>query len=79
MGSPCMKHYLHKQPQNDDGDWIALPGLFEQSELTSTDGLEIRAHPLILSRGRVFYGVYVRDAALTRSSAPPPRARAANR
>jgi hypothetical protein len=52
-----------KPSSQEEPEWIELPGLFEQWEIANTDGLEVRAQPLIVSRGRVFYGVYVREIA----------------
>lgn len=44
-----------------DESWIALPGLFTESDLQGVVGLEIHALPLVLLGDQVLYGVYVRD------------------
>ena len=43
--------------------WIALPGLFEHSEIAGITDLQIRAHPLVIIGKRTLYGVYVRETA----------------
>jgi hypothetical protein len=53
-----------------DNPWIELPGLFEESELVADEALEVRACPLLLRGGRVFYGVYVRERECAARSAP---------
>jgi hypothetical protein len=55
--------------------WIPLPGLFAHSEIEASHDLEIKAHPLLIARGQIYYGVYVRERA--RDSQPGPARSAA--
>jgi hypothetical protein len=43
--------------------WIALPGLFEHTEIAGITDLQIRAQPLVIVGQRTLYGVYVREIA----------------
>ncbi len=53
---------MGRASNNDDG-WIALPGLFDASEIAGITEIQVRAHPLVIQGQRILYGVYVREPA----------------
>jgi hypothetical protein len=68
-GSQDAAHALHRMSMMptptatvNDPTWVALPGLFEATEIVADDTLEIRALPLLLVHDKTYYVVYVRES-----------------
>lgn len=59
----CTSHQIMGIGTTTDDGWIALPGLFDASEVSGVTDLQVRAQPLVQVGQRILYGVYVRELA----------------